>query len=281
MAVFVVVNYFGIRWFARDQQRRSSGGSSAIILLVIVAFLVTAFHGANFSQPRVRADGLHGVFTAIATGGIVFSYLGFRQGDRARRRDRQPAAQRAARRDRLGADHRPSSTSCCRSRSSARCARATCAKGWSNAQLHQRLRPAGRDRHASSGLGWLAVLLYIDAIISPGRHRPDLHDRHRRASRTRWPATATPPTGSAATTTRGVPLVSLFVSLRRRPDRVPAVPELAAAGRLHHLGDRAVLRRRARSCSPRCAARCPTSERPFRLPGRDVIPFLALLVART
>ena len=59
--------------------------------------------------------------------------------------------------------------------------------------------------------------------------------------------------------TRGVAAGQPGRHLRRRPDRVPAVPELAAAGRLHHLGHRAVLRAPARSCWPRCAASCPTT----------------------
>ena len=41
---------------------------------------VTAFHGANFTDHGFKPQGWHGVFSAIATSGIVFSYLGFRQG---------------------------------------------------------------------------------------------------------------------------------------------------------------------------------------------------------
>jgi len=42
--------------------------------------MVTNFHASNFSSHGFAPDGLHDVLTAIATGGIVFSFLGFRQG---------------------------------------------------------------------------------------------------------------------------------------------------------------------------------------------------------
>ncbi len=74
------VNYFGIRWFARVNNALV-GWKLAVILLVIVAFLVTSFHGATSTRlRRLRARTASPIFTAIATAGIVFSYLGFRQG---------------------------------------------------------------------------------------------------------------------------------------------------------------------------------------------------------
>ena len=54
-----------------------------IILLVVVAFLLTAFHGHNFDAKEYggsRPAAAKGIFTAIATAGITFSFLGFRQG---------------------------------------------------------------------------------------------------------------------------------------------------------------------------------------------------------
>ena len=79
MAFFVVVNYYGIRWFARVNNV-AVWWKLGVITLVILAFFVTEFHGSNFTKHGFATDGLHGIFTAIATGGIVFSYLGFRQG---------------------------------------------------------------------------------------------------------------------------------------------------------------------------------------------------------
>src|SRR3954468_17348288 len=79
MAFFVAVNYFGIRWFARVNNV-AVWWKLGVILLVVAAFLLTAFHPSNFHSHGFATDGAHGVFTAIATGGIVFSFLGFRQG---------------------------------------------------------------------------------------------------------------------------------------------------------------------------------------------------------
>ena len=79
MAFFVVVNYYGIRWFARVNNV-AVWWKLGIIILVVFAFLFTEFHAVNFSSHGFSTDGTHGMLTAIATGGITFSFLGFRQG---------------------------------------------------------------------------------------------------------------------------------------------------------------------------------------------------------
>ncbi len=111
LALFSLINVLGIRWFAR-LNNALVWWKLAIITVVIVAFFATVFHGANFTTAvgaPVAAGGTgaaklaaahagsaaasaatqrsgfmpygwSGVFSAIATGGIVFSYLGFRQG---------------------------------------------------------------------------------------------------------------------------------------------------------------------------------------------------------
>ncbi len=96
LAVFSLVNVLGIRWFTR-LNNALVWWKLVIISVVIVAFFVTAFHGGNFTHAVQSAAphagtgdpasgggfmpyGWSGVFASIATGGIVFSYLGFRQG---------------------------------------------------------------------------------------------------------------------------------------------------------------------------------------------------------
>jgi len=90
MAVFVVINYYGIRWFARVNTV-AVWWKLGVITLVIIAFMVTKFHAGNFHTHGFATDGMHGVFTAIATGGIVFSFLGFRQGVELAGSRRSPA----------------------------------------------------------------------------------------------------------------------------------------------------------------------------------------------
>lgn len=82
MFLFSLVNIIGIRWFAR-LNTALVWWKLAIICIVIVAFLSADFKLDHFSHPAhggFMPMGWHGVFGAIATAGIVFSYLGFRQG---------------------------------------------------------------------------------------------------------------------------------------------------------------------------------------------------------
>jgi amino acid transporter len=84
MAVFVVVNYFGVRWFALINNVLV-WWKLGMIVLVIVAVMVSAFHSANFSLHTVDGNGfapygLKSAFEAIPAAGIAFSFLGWRQG---------------------------------------------------------------------------------------------------------------------------------------------------------------------------------------------------------
>ncbi|MGH8145988.1 MAG: APC family permease [Rhodanobacteraceae bacterium] len=82
MFLFSLINVIGIRWFAR-LNNALVWWKLGIIVLVIVAFLSADFEMGHFThaqQGGFLPMGWHGVFASIATAGIVFSYLGFRQG---------------------------------------------------------------------------------------------------------------------------------------------------------------------------------------------------------
>lgn len=84
MAVFVLVNYFGVRWFARINNVMV-WWKLGMMVLVIVALMVTAFHGVNFHVSASDGSGfapygMKGAFEAIPAAGIAFSFLGWRQG---------------------------------------------------------------------------------------------------------------------------------------------------------------------------------------------------------
>src|SRR5699024_5593261 len=82
LALFSVINVFGIRWFAR-LNNILVWWKLAILLLVVVVFLLASSNGLNFADAAAGGFlpvGWPGVFSSIATAGIVFSYLGFRQG---------------------------------------------------------------------------------------------------------------------------------------------------------------------------------------------------------
>ncbi|MGA9341508.1 MAG: APC family permease [Rhodanobacteraceae bacterium] len=82
MLLFSLINVIGIRWFAR-LNNALVWWKIGIIVLVVIAFLSAEFNTEHFSYAAhggFMPFGWHGVFSSIATAGIIFSYLGFRQG---------------------------------------------------------------------------------------------------------------------------------------------------------------------------------------------------------
>ena len=270
MALFVVINYYGIKWFARVNNVMV-WWKLAIICIVIVAFLVTAFHGSNFSSAGFAPSGIHGVFSAIATGGIVFSYLGFRQGielagetDNPRRNvpiavigsvllttviyvGLQVAFIGALKPSLLG-------------------------DGWASLSFDDDFGPLAALATAL-GLGWLAVLLYADAIISPGDTGLIYTTITSRISYA-MARNGNAPGFLARTTDRGVPLLSLFVTFvvglivfLPFPSWQQLVGFISSATVLSFASGPLVLAAMRKQQ--------PDRERPFRLPGGHVIPLLA------
>ncbi|HET8561971.1 MAG TPA: APC family permease [Marmoricola sp.] len=272
MALFVVVNYYGIRWFARINNALV-WWKLAIISLVIVAFFVAAFHGSNFSAYGFRPEGWHGVFTAIATSGIVFSYLGFRQGielagetDNPRRN--VPLAvigsvlitgviyillQVAF----IGA-LAPSILDK--------------SKGWAGLSYGGDFGPLA-SLASLLGLGWLAVLLYIDAVVSPGDTGLIYTTITSRISYA-MSRNGNAPASLQKTTSRGVPMVSLIVTFfvglivfLPFPSWQQLVGFITSATVMSFASGPLVL--------AALRDQDPDRERPFRLPGGHVIPVLA------
>jgi amino acid transporter len=270
MAFFVLVNYYGIRWFARVNNV-AVWWKLFIIILVVFAFLFTEFHSGNFSDHGFSTDGTHGMLTAIATGGITFSFLGFRQGIELAGETNNPkrnvpiavigsvlvtgliyiALQVAF----IGAVN-PHDLS----------------KGWSNLSFTNDFGPLAAIASAI-GLGWLAVMLYIDAIISPadtGLIYTTVTGRITYAMARNGNA----PKALGRTTDRGVPLFSLIVtffiglivflpfpSWQQLVGFITSATVLSfGSGPIVH----AAMRRQM-----------PELKRPFKLPFGDVIPFLA------
>ena len=91
LLVFCAINMVGVRFFAQINNVLV-WWKLVVIVLVVVLFLVTAFHGANFSSHGFAPSGGQAIFTAISTSGITFSYLGFRQGIEMRGRATTPSA---------------------------------------------------------------------------------------------------------------------------------------------------------------------------------------------
>lgn len=85
MALFVVVNYFGVKWFAKSNNIVTAV-KLGIPVITVVLLLASGF-GANskaggfshnFSAHGFAPYGISAAFSAIASGGLIFAYTGFR-----------------------------------------------------------------------------------------------------------------------------------------------------------------------------------------------------------
>ena len=78
---FVVLNALGVQWFARINNGLTVW-KVLIPLLTVIVFVTTSFHASNFTAGGgffVHGAALKSIMIGIPTGGIVFSLLGFEQ----------------------------------------------------------------------------------------------------------------------------------------------------------------------------------------------------------
>ncbi len=165
MLLFTTINLWGVRRLS-ETNRAIVWWKIAIPVLAIVALAVTTFHGSNFSAGDGFAPtGAKGVLSALASGGVVFAYLGFEQAIQFGGESRNPQrnipfavvgsmligtavyiALQVAFMGALG----PHAAS----------------HGWAKLTFTDQFGPFAALATAL-GLGWLAVILYIDAVVSP------------------------------------------------------------------------------------------------------------------
>jgi amino acid transporter len=81
MAIFVAVNFLAMRIFSRVNSTITWWKIAIPVLAIIV--LLFKFHGGNFSPAGegFMPGGVHGLFAALPTAGIIFAYSGFEQAD--------------------------------------------------------------------------------------------------------------------------------------------------------------------------------------------------------
>ncbi len=210
LAVFTVINVMGIRRF-RDTNTTAVFWKIAVPVLTLATLLFVAFHGSNFSAGGggFAPTGMKGVFNAISTGGVIFALIGFEQaialGGESRNPQRNiPVAvigsvligvllyvglEMAF----VGAVS-PGSVS----------------HGWTHISFPGIFGPfAGLAN--GNGLGWLAILLYIDAIISPAATGLTYTATSARISYALG-RNGYVPTAFANVSDRGVPLFSILFS---------------------------------------------------------------------
>jgi amino acid transporter len=169
MLLFSAINVMGVKWLS-ETNKAAVWWKIAIPVLTVVAIASSAFHTSNFTAGGgFMPFGWKGVFTAVASGGVIFAYLGFEQAIQLGGESQNP--------------HRniplavigsmllgvvlyillqvvflgglsPSSLE----------------HGWTDVAFSGNGATYGPFAGLATalGLGWLATLLYIDAIISPG-----------------------------------------------------------------------------------------------------------------
>src|SRR3954463_13995867 len=81
MALLTSINFLGIRKLAAANSA-ATWWKIAVPLLVVLVLSIGHFNSGNFTAADgFSPDGFHGILIAISTSGIIFSYLGFEQAD--------------------------------------------------------------------------------------------------------------------------------------------------------------------------------------------------------
>jgi amino acid transporter len=169
MAVFVAINFLGVRMLARVNST-ATWWKVGVPLLLIFVLAVTHFHGGNFTAASgggFMPFGFKSVLLAIPGSGIVFALLGFEQAIQLAGESKNP------KRD------LPMATILSILIGAAvyilvqvvyiaALPAMSFAKGWANLSYANVASAPIAGLATVVGLGWLAVILYADAVVSPG-----------------------------------------------------------------------------------------------------------------
>jgi amino acid transporter len=275
MAIFTSINFLGIRKLSHTNSA-ATWWKVGVPLLTIFVLAIVNFHASNFTAADGFSPfGAKGVLAAVSTSGIIFALLGFEQADQLAGESARPkrdipravifsviigaviyvALQVVF----LGA--LPSSA---------------IGHSWAHGAYTQMTGPFAQLA-TLVGVGWLAAILYFDAIISPGGTGLIYTTSSSRVSYG-LSRNGYFPTAYEATDRRGVPwfgLVTAFivgcVCFLPFPSWTSLVGLITAASVLMYAGAPlafGVFRRRL-----------PHAERPWRAPAGSVLAPLAFVVA--
>ena len=85
------VNYLGIRALALTNSVATWWKVGVPLATIFIVAIVGGFHTANFTAANgFNPDGAHGILAAVSTSGIIFSYLGFEQADQLAGESKNP-----------------------------------------------------------------------------------------------------------------------------------------------------------------------------------------------
>ncbi|MEV6051844.1 APC family permease [Streptomyces sp. NPDC052107] len=165
MAVFVAVNFLGVRVLAHTNSA-ATWWKIAVPLAAIFVIAIGNFHPGNFTSEGFAPFGAKGVLTAISSSGIIFALLGFEQAIQLAGESRNP--KRDLPRATLGSVAIGAVIYVLlQVVFIAALPHAAFAKGWANL-AYAGISGPWAGLASLVGLGWLAWVLYADAIISPG-----------------------------------------------------------------------------------------------------------------
>jgi len=168
MAVFTAVNFLGIQKLAAVNNA-ATWWKVGVPLLTIFVLALTNFHSSNFTAESgggFMPFGAHGVMSAVSTSGIIFALLGFEQAIQLAGESRNPRRD-IPRATILSILIGATIYIMLQVVYIAALPAETFAAGWAHLDYKNISGPfAGLA--TLIGLGWLATILYIDAIVSPG-----------------------------------------------------------------------------------------------------------------
>jgi amino acid transporter len=165
MLIFTAINLRGVR-------RLSHANTTvvwwkiAVPVLTVIVLLVTAFHASNFTAGGgFNPAGVKGILSAIASGGVIFAYLGFEQAIQFGGESRNP--QRNIPFAVIGSMLIGAVVYILLEVAFLGALAPNAAgHGWANLTFTNQFGPYAALASAL-GLGWLAVILYVDAFLSP------------------------------------------------------------------------------------------------------------------
>ncbi|MBV2356403.1 APC family permease [Streptomyces sp. J2-1] len=274
MAVFVGVNFFGVRALAHTNSA-ATWWKIAIPLAAIFIIAIGNFHPGNFTSEGFAPYGAKGVLGAISSSGIIFALLGFEQAIQLAGESRNP--KRDLPRATLGSVAIGAVIyMLLQIVFIAALPHASFAHGW--AHLHfTGISGPWAGLATIVGLGWLGVVLYIDAVISPAGTGLIYTTATSRVSYG-LAKNGYAPKLFTRTDKRGVPWFGLIISFVTGvlcflpfPSWQELVGFITSASVLMYAG--------APLAYGVFADRLPHRERPYRLPGGKIVSPLSFVVA--
>ncbi len=166
LAIFVTINFLGIRMLARVNNA-ATWWKVGVPLIAILVLAVSNFHGSNFTAGGgFMPFGFKAVLLAIPGSGIVFSLLGFEQAIQIAGESSNPKRD-IPRATILSILIGAAIYILVQVVYIAALPAASFVKGWANLNYHNDAAPMA-GLASVVGIGWLAFVLYADAVISPG-----------------------------------------------------------------------------------------------------------------